>query len=370
MTETRKTILIVDDEAINIRLLREALKEDYRLLVATNGEKALRQLEVHDDINLVLLDVNMPGISGIQVLDIIKKNPEWQNIPIIFVTAMDQEGDEADGLSRGAVDYITKPISMAIVRARVGSQLLVQQAKYELSQQNKILEQRVAERTKEISETQEVIIHSLTSLAEARDKETGKHILRTQHYVKSLANLLRPHPLYQDYLAEDSTIDAIFKTAPLHDIGKVGIPDNILLKPGKLTAEEFEIMKTHAQLGGEAMEKAQLSLSGNGANFLKYAKEIAYSHHEKWDGSGYPKGLVGEQIPISGRLMAIADVYDALISVRCYKPAFSHEESVEIMVKGRGSHFDPIMLDHFIENSELFRAIAIKYADGDESTEK
>jgi len=171
MTETRKTILIVDDEAINIRLLREALKEDYRLLVATNGEKALRQLEVHDDINLVLLDVNMPGISGIQVLDIIKKNPEWQNIPIIFVTAMDQEGDEADGLSRGAVDYITKPISMAIVRARVGSQLLVQQAKYELSQQNKILEQRVAERTKEISETQEVIIHSLTSLPKLEIKK-------------------------------------------------------------------------------------------------------------------------------------------------------------------------------------------------------
>ncbi len=362
----KHTILVVDDEAINIRLLMEALKGEYRILVATSGEQALNQLDKHSDISLVLLDVNMPGMSGIEALDEIKKNDKWADLPVIFVTAMDQEGDEADGLAKGAADYITKPISMAIVRARVSTQLILQKAKKELAEQNKILEKRVLERTREISHTQEVIIYSLTSLAEARDQETGKHIIRTQNYVKALANLLRKHPDYKACLDNDHIIDSLFKTAPLHDIGKVGIPDKILLKPGKLTEEEFEIMKTHATLGGDALIKAEKSLSGNGATFLKYAVEIASTHHEKWDGSGYPKGLTGQDIPVSGRLMAIADVYDALISKRCYKPAFSHEESLGIMKKGQGNHFDPIMLEYFIENGELFKQIADEFSDNND----
>ncbi len=358
-------ILIVDDEPTNIRLLTEVLKQDYDLKVATSGNQTLTLLEKDSDsIDLILLDVNMPEMSGLDVLERINQQQDWKDIPVIFVTALNQECDEAEGLKKGAVDYITKPISAAIVKARIETQLTLRHAKLVLSNQNKILEEKVRERTEEISYTQDVIINALTSLAETRDKETGSHIIRTQYYVKILAELIRELPEYQDILDDDATIEAIFKTAPLHDVGKVGIPDGILLKPGKLDADEWVIMRTHATLGGDALKKARESVQGKGASFLKYAEEIAYGHHEKWDGSGYPLGLSGNAIPISARLMAIADVYDALLSKRCYKEAFSHSKALEIMEEGKGAHFDPVMLEVFLDNEHLFFEIAEKYNDG------
>jgi putative two-component system response regulator len=358
-------ILIVDDEPTNIRLLTEVLKQDYDLKVATSGSQTIALLEKDSSvIDLILLDVNMPEMSGIEVIEKINQQPEWKDIPVIFVTALNQECDEAEGFKKGAVDYITKPISAAIVKARIQTQLTLRRAKVELSNQNKILEEKVRERTEEISHTQDVIINALTSLAETRDKETGSHIIRTQYYVKILAELIRHLPEYQAVLDDDATIEAIFKTAPLHDVGKVGIPDGILLKPGKLDAEEWVIMRTHASLGGDALKQARESVQGKGASFLKYAEEIAYGHHEKWDGSGYPLGLVGNDIPISARLMAIADVYDALLSKRCYKEAFSHSKALDIMLEGKGNHFDPVMLDVFLANEKLFFEIAEKYNDG------
>lgn len=364
---SKPSILVVDDEPTNIRLLVEVLKSDYDLRIATSGEQVLEQLKNHhEEIDLILLDVNMPEMSGIDVLAKINQHHAWAEIPVIFVTAMDQEGDEAEGLQRGAVDYITKPLSAPIVKARVNTQLTLRRAKIELAAQNKILEKRVQERTEEISHTQEVIINALTSLAETRDKETGRHIIRTQYYVKRLAELIRHLPEYSDELDDDLTIDSIFKTAPLHDIGKVGIPDSILLKPGKLNAEEWTIMKTHAALGGDALSRAAESVGGRGVSFLKYAQEIAYGHHEKWDGSGYPKGLVRADIPISARLMAIADVYDALISRRCYKDPMSHKKSISIIKEGKGTHFDPVMLQVFLDNETQFFDIAEQYKDKDD----
>jgi len=359
---SKPSILIVDDEPINIKFLCEILTQDYDLRIATSGKQALTQLEQrHDQIDLILLDVNMPEMSGIEVLDVVKQNPDWLNIPVIFVTAMDQEGDEAEGLQRGAVDYITKPISAPIVRARIQTQLTLCSAKQALAAQNILLEQKVKDRTEEIRYTQEVIISALTNLALARDKETGNHIIRTQHYVKLLAQLIRRLPEYIDELDDDTRIDSIFRTAPLHDVGKVGIPDYILLKPGKLTSEEWEIMKTHSVLGGDALKKS-CELSGDRkSSFLGYAQDIAYSHHEKWDGSGYPESLAGSEIPIAARLMAIADVYDALMSRRCYKDAFPHEKVIEIMEEGKGHHFDPIMVQVFLDNEHLFYEIAEKY---------
>jgi putative two-component system response regulator len=362
---SKDSILIVDDEPTNIRLLTEVLKQEYDLKVATSGGQTLALLEKdHESVDLILLDVNMPEMSGIEVLDKINQQADWKDIPVIFVTAQNQECDEAKGLKRGAVDYITKPITAAIVKARIETQLTLRHAKQALSNQNKILEEKVRERTEEISYTQDVIINALTSLAETRDKETGSHIVRTQYYVKILAELIRHLPEYQDVLDDDATIEAIFKTAPLHDVGKVGIPDAILLKPGKLDAEEWAIMRTHATLGGDALKKARESVKGEGVNFLKYAEEIANGHHEKWDGSGYPLGLSGNAIPVSARLMAIADVYDALLSKRCYKEAFSHAKALEIMEEGKGKHFDPVMLDIFLVNEKSFYEIAEKYNDG------
>jgi len=360
---TKESILIVDDEPINIKLLVEALKLDYDIRVATSGKQALSQLDKsYQEIDLILLDVNMPEMSGIEVLEQIKSNSTWTEIPVIFVTALDQECDEAEGLQKGAVDYITKPFSTPIVKARIKTQLILRQAKKDLSTQNETLEKKVKERTEEISNTQEVIISALTNLALKRDKETGNHIIRTQEYVRILAKLIRDLPEYRDEL-DDTSIDSMYRTAPLHDVGKVGIPDNVLLKPGKLTDEEWIIMRTHPTVGGDALRIACNNAKGSSSNFLKYAQEIAYSHHEKWDGSGYPEGLSKNDIPVSARLMAVADVYDALMSKRCYKDAMTHEQTRSIMAEGRGLHFDPLMLDIFLDNEHLFLEIADKYKD-------
>lgn len=281
-----------------------------------------------------------------------------------FLTAKVSVEDETRGLAMGAVDYITKPISPPIVLERVKNHLTLKEARDVLKYQNQILEDKVQDRTKKLGELQDVAMEAMGALAESRDPETGNHIRRTQFYVKLLAEKLCDHPRFKDQLSPEK-ITLLFKAAPLHDIGKVGVPDAILLKPGKLTEAEFEIMKLHTVYGRDALAAAEKKLS-EPSDFLTIAKEIAYSHQEKWDGSGYPEGLAGEDIPMSARLMAIADVYDALISRRVYKPPFSHEKSVGIMSEGRGSHFDPDMLDAFLEISEQCREISEKYADSEE----
>ncbi|WP_229218689.1 response regulator [Rugamonas brunnea] len=362
--QAKPTILVVDDTPDNIDLLCAVLEHDYRTKIAVNGERALKIARGESKPDLILLDIMMPGMSGYDVCKALKADPATRDIPVIFVTAMSEVADEQLGLSLGAVDYITKPVSAPIVLARIKTQLSMKRVHDFLRDQNQFLVTEVELRTREIVALQDVTIHTMASLAETRDSETGNHIRRTAHYVKTLAEKLRTHPRFAAFLT-DETIELLFKSAPLHDIGKVGIPDRILLKPGRFEPYEMEIMKTHTTLGRDAIMTAEREL-GIEVDFLKYAKEIAYGHQEKWDGSGYPQGLAGDAIPISARLMAVADVYDALISRRVYKEGMSHEEAVAIITAGRGVHFDPDMVDAFLALQEEFIAIAKRYADSDQ----
>lgn len=355
------TILVVDDTGDNLALMAGLLKDQYRVKVANHGEKALRIARSGSPPDLILLDIMMPDLDGHEVCRRLKADAATRDIPVIFLTARSEEEDERAGLALGAVDYITKPISPPILLARVHTHLSLKASGDFLRDKSAYLEREVALRTLEVQAIQDVTIMAMASLAETRDNETGNHIRRTQLYVKALADRLRRHPRFAHVLS-DRMIELLYKSAPLHDIGKIGIPDSILLKPGKLTAEEFEVMKTHTTLGRQAIENAERRL-GMRVGFLSVSKEIAYSHQEKWDGSGYPEGLAGDAIPLSARLMALADVYDALISKRVYKPAFSHEQACATVVKGRGSHFDPDVTDAFIDLSEDFRTIASLYRD-------
>ncbi|TXH87875.1 MAG: two-component system response regulator [Rhodoferax sp.] len=359
----RPTVLVVDDTPDNLSLMAGLLKDRYKVKVANNGEKALKIAQAEEQPDLILLDIMMPGLSGYEVCEILKKDPATRDIPIIFLTAMTATDDEKKGLELGAVDFITKPVNPPIVMARVATQLQVKVAADFLKDQNQYLEQEVAKRTRELAAIQDVTILAMASLAETRDNDTGNHIRRTQHYMKLLADYLKPHPRFAHFLS-DHTISMLFKSAPLHDIGKVGVPDRILLKPGRFEPHEFEIMKTHCKLGRDAIQHAEDQL-GLEVEFLKFAKEIAYGHQEKWDGSGYPEKLAGEAIPISARLMAVADVYDALISRRVYKEGMPHEKAVAIIAEGRGSHFDPDITDAFLVLQDRFHAIAQQYADSD-----
>jgi putative two-component system response regulator len=361
MESSQGTILIVDDERLNINLLVDLLSDTYTPLVAKNGAQALKRANNSPAPELILLDIMMPDMDGYEVLKRLKSDEKTSHIPVIFVTAMGEVTDETKGFELGAVDYITKPFSPPVVKARVRTHLALTQAQHQLADYNHTLEQKVDDRTKELALTQDITIHALASLAETRDNETGNHIRRTQHYVRLLAQGLAKLPKYQQYL-DENTIQLLFKSAPLHDMGKVGIPDNILLKPGKLSDAEFNIMKSHPTLGRDAISIAEGSL-GSGESFLRFIREIAYTHHEKWDGSGYPEGIGQDNIPLSGRLMAIADVYDALISKRVYKPAFSHEKAVEIIKDGKGSHFDPDIIDEFLKIADSFQTIAKKFSD-------
>jgi len=356
------TLLVVDDIPENLRVVSSLLKDDYKVRVATNGQQALDMARKVPLPALILLDVMMPVMDGYDVCTRLKQDPSTADIPVIFLTAMAEVQDESRGFALGAVDYITKPISPVILAARVRTQLMLKQASDVLKNQNAYLEGEVSKRTRQVQRIQDVTIIAMASLAETRDNETGNHILRTQRYVRALAERLSQNPAYADVLTPD-VIALLYKSAPLHDIGKVGIPDHILLKPGKLTDEEFAIMKTHTTLGLEAIQRAEANLDGEEAGFLRIAGEIALSHQEKWDGSGYPHGLSGTQIPLSARLMAVADVYDALISKRVYKPAFSHEEAAKILRDGAGKHFDPAVISAFIDMEETFAQIAVAFAD-------
>ena len=362
--EEKSTILVVDDSPDILTLVSAMLKDEYRVKLANSGERALKLAAAGEPPDIILLDILMPDMDGFEVCRRFKGNPELQDIPIIFLTAMTGEEDETRGLQIGAVDYVTKPISFPILRARLRNQLDLKQARDQLSNQNRFLEDEVRRRVMENSQLQDITIHTMATLAETRDNETGNHIRRTQFYVKTLGEQLKSHPRFSGLLAHEQAIEMIFKSAPLHDIGKVGIPDSILLKPGKLTPEEWDIMKTHAAIGRDAIERAENTLGGEWP-FLRFAKEITHSHHEKWDGSGYPQGLRGEAIPISARLMALADVYDALISKRVYKPPMSHQEARAIIIEGKGTHFDPDVVDAFLDAEPEFCRIAEQYADRD-----
>jgi len=362
-------ILVVDDTPDNLTLMSGLLKDNYLVKVANSGARALKIAQSETPPDLILLDIMMPEMDGYEVCRRLKADNKTRDIPIIFLTAKTEIIDETLGFELGASDYITKPISPPIVLARVETHLAVKRMQDFLKDKNTYLASEVNKRTAEIMAIQDVTINAMASLAETRDNETGNHIRRTQHYVKVLAEKVRFNPRFAHFLNDDKTIELLFKSAPLHDIGKVGIPDRILLKPGRFEPEEFEIMKTHTTLGRDAILQAEKDL-GVEMPFLKYAKEIAYSHQEKWDGSGYPEGLSGDDIPISARLMAVADVYDALISRRVYKAPMPHEKAVEIIKEGKGTHFDPDMADAFLELQDEFKKIAATYADSDADLSK
>lgn len=346
------SILVVDDAEENIEILVELLADDYEVSVAMDGKQALKIVEA-DVPDLILLDIMMPRMDGYEVCKILKSNPHTQKIPILFLTALTNASEEEKGLNLGAVDYITKPFNPTLVKARVKNQL-------ELKLFRDHLEELVQQRTAQLALTQEITIESMGTLAEYRDPETGGHIKRTKEYIKVLGEQLKNHPKFSSFL-DGITINMLYQSAPLHDIGKVGIPDHILLKPGKLTDEEFEQMKKHTVFGRDALQRSEKKLGKK--SFLHLAIVMAESHQEKWDGSGYPHGWKGEQIPIPGRLMAVADVYDALISKRVYKASYSHSRALKIIQEGSGQHFDPDIVDALMKRSEDFRQIALEHAD-------
>lgn len=346
-----QTILIVDDAPENLEMLSTILKRDYTVKVATSGKKALDLASNPATLpDLILLDVMMPDMDGYEVCQILKVSDLTRKIPVIFISALSEVTDESKGFEVGGVDYITKPVNAATVRARVKTHLA-------LYDQNRALEEKVQERTRELMHTQDVTIVGFSTLAEYRNQETGWHILATQQYVGILARYLATSPKFSHFLTPEN-IELLRKSAPLHDIGKIAVPDRLLLKPGKLTAEEFEEIKKHTIYGRDALARAEQALGDVRSSFLSIAKEIAYTHHERWDGSGYPQGLAGDEIPISGRLMALADVYDALISPRVYKEAYPHAKAVEIIESERGKHFDPEVVDAFLDMEEVFCNIA------------
>lgn len=352
----RSRILIVDDAPENLYILSECLRDSYTIMFAKNGLDALRLAMQQPCPDLILLDVIMPDMDGYEVCRRLKENERTRGIPVMFITAQNEETDEARGLSLGAQDYITKPFRASLVRNRVENQL-----QYKRYQDH--LKDLVHERTRQLALTQEATIHAMGSLAEWRDPETGGHIKRTQNYVKALAVHLARLPQYKPEL-DDNAIFWLYLSAPLHDVGKVAIPDSILRKPGSLTDEEYTIMKEHAAHGHAILTSADTLLGEN--SFLRVAGNIAYCHHERWDGKGYPRGLKGSEIPLSARLMSVADVYDALRSRRVYKPPMSHETAAGIILEGRGTQFCPDTIDAFEEIQEQFVAIAMRHVDAPE----
>lgn len=359
--DTKPVILVVDDIPDNITLLSGLLRDLYKVRIAVNGEKALNAVRENPP-DLILLDVMMPVLDGYETCRRLKQDEKTRDIPVIFLTAKSETEDESRGFMMGAADYIMKPVNPTILLSRVKTHIALKQAGDFLKAKNTYLESEVSKRTRELSRLQEMSIMALASLAEKRDNETGRHIQRTKLFVQELLLKLR-ESADEGFLSQEE-IDLIVASAPLHDIGKVGIPDSILLKPGKLSADEFEVMKTHTTLGLDAILCAE-NFIHESETFFKYAKEIIYCHHEKWDGSGYPQGLSGENIPLSARIMAAADVYDALTSKRVYKSAMSHEEAIAIIRESSGKHFDPKVVEMLLTLQDDFQAIANKYKDNE-----
>jgi len=362
VNEQQKTLLLVDDAPESLTVLGEILMPHYRVRAVNSGERALAAAASEPRPDLILLDVMMPGLDGYEVIARLHANPDTRDIPVIFITVLDASEGEARGLALGAADYITKPVLPDIVLARVRGQIDLKEARDRMTDQNAWLEAEVKRRMRQNQLIQDVSMRALASLAEARDVATGKHILRTQGYVNVLALELAKLPKYATTLTHEA-IETYTKAAALHDIGKVGIPDCVLLKSGRHTHEEWEIMKTHAKIGADAIWRAIQDEKDHAClEFLHIAMDVARYHHEKWDGSGYPEGLRGEAIPLSARLMALADAFDALLVERVYKLAFTIEKTTEIILGGRGKYFDPDVVDAFVARLDDFRAIAARHA--------
>ena len=357
----RPVVLVVDDTPENLQLMHGLLREAYQVKLANHGVRALELASREPLPDLILLDIMMPEIDGFEVCRRLKGDPRTADIPIIFLTAITDVEAEAKGFAAGAVDFILKPISPPVVLARVDTHVRLRAATVRLRSENTRLEGAVQDRTQLIVKVQDALMIALATLAETRDTDTGLHVRRTQLYVRTLAERLRTHPVLGAELTAER-VDLLTKAAALHDIGKVGIPDAVLLKPGRLDEVEVALMRTHTTIGRDALKMAEAAVEGT-TPFLQLAREIAHLHQEKWDGTGYPEGLSGTSIPLGARLMAVADVYDALTMRRPYKEPWPHERAVEEMQRGRGSHFDPDILDAFLETAEEFRRIAADHAD-------
>ncbi|MEV4780663.1 HD-GYP domain-containing protein [Burkholderia sp. LMU1-1-1.1] len=365
MNVKKAIVLIVDEASDNLIEMNRLLQKQYEIRLANSGRAALSVMQQVPRPHLVVLDTALPDIDGYTVCQQLKSNPDTADIPVIFLQTQ-AEDDQERALMEGGADVVAKPVVGDVLRARVDTHLQLRHSRELLKQQRNLLEHVVEEVTLELSQMLDAMIWALASLAETREYETPNHLRRVQHYVVALARQLQGHKRFSEELS-DANIKSLYKAAPLHDIGKVSIPDAILLKPDRLTEAEFAVMKMHTVYGRDAIVNVENHL-GYTNTFLRYAREITYSHQEKYDGSGYPEGLAGEAIPMSARLMAVADVYDALISKRVYKPAFTHETAMEMIRQASGEHFDPDVVDAMLTAEEEFMAIAERYSDspGDE----
>jgi putative two-component system response regulator len=352
-------ILIVDSSSDNLVFMEGLLQERHHIKLARTGADAIRIVKASPRPDLILIDTSLPDMDGFTLHQELRTNFLSADIPVLYLTQASQPEEERRALREGGRDVVAKPFTPDIFLARVEIQLQLAFSRALLRDQHGHFDYLLSERTRQASQMQDATIVAMASLAEARDPDIANHIRRTQHYVLALARELRFH---SDFVAEltDENINLLFRAVPLHDIGKVAVPDAILFKPGPLTEAEFAIMKQHTIYGRDAIAGVERTLGASNA-FLRYAREITCSHQEYWDGSGYPEGLQGRAIPLSARLMAVADVYDALISSRLYRPAFTHETAVELIRQGRGEHFDPDVVDAMLVVEDKFRAIAAEF---------
>jgi putative two-component system response regulator len=360
MENEKPLIILVDDNPANLRIGKNVLSEKFAVATAPSAEKLFGLLE-NNKPAMILLDVDMPEMNGYEAIKVLKSKPKFHDIPVIFVTGRTESDDELAGLSLGAIDYITKPFQPSLLLKRIEAHLLVEAQKKKLEKQaaelqyfNDNLQKMVEEKTASVINMQNALLKTMAELVECRDDITGGHIERTQKGIKILLAEIQKNGLYREE-AKNWNVELLLQSSQLHDVGKISIDDSILKKPGKLNDEEFEAMKKHAAFGEKIIEKIETLAKEN--DFLNYAKIFAASHHEKWDGTGYPNGLKGNDIPLLGRIMAIADVYDALTSVRPYKKAFPHEEAVRIITEGSGKQFDPALIEIFIQTADQFKGI-------------
>ncbi|MBN1297340.1 response regulator [bacterium] len=355
--------MVVDDTPENLKLLSSLLKQNgYKVYAMPRGDLAL-EAALRNPPDLILLDINMPGLNGYETCRLLKQDPILKSIPVIFISALNQTIDKVDAFHSGGVDYITKPFVFEEIQVRITTHLQLRRMQIALEDHNRLLEKRVAEQVRQITDSQMETIFALAKLAELRDKETGRHLERVRLFCRALARHLQGNASCREPI-DDRFIDAIYNASPLHDIGKVGIADDVLRKPGKLTAEEYEQMKRHTIIGARTLTLVQHRFPNNA--FISMGADIARHHHERWDGTGYPDGLSGCRIPLAARIMSLADVYDALRAVRRYKNALSHAETIRIIIESRSTQFDPVLVDAFQDIHSQFEEITISLMDSGE----
>lgn len=363
--DSKAKIVVLDDSPSILHYLTESLREfGYEVAPFKEPLSALKHLQ-NEKTDIILSDVNMPHMDGYMFCEKVKKIPHLSSVPLLFLSGEGKPKNVVKGFQAGAVDYVTKPIILEVLLARISTHLNLSLLRNEAEQKNSQLEEQVAIKVRQITNSQMGTITALANLAEHRDEDTGSHLDRVSAYCEILARDLKEREILPEIT--DTYINLVKDSSALHDIGKVAIPDQILLKPGRHTPEEFDIMKTHSRLGADTLLQVLETDPSN--DFMKIGYEIALNHHEKWDGSGYPNGISGENIPLSARIMAVADVYDALRSERCYKKGFSHEKAYAIIDEGKGAHFDPKIVECFIRNEARFNAVWEKYAEEHNSVE-